>query len=106
MIGYYLEEIGKLTLSILYATSMYETHLYTCLSNGKQKAHLYFYFFVILYKKNAKISIIYITLLAFYHFKHISREVLDPFIHMKANFVAIGEHEKIKAYMAEKWPGK
>jgi len=34
------------------------------------------------------------------------KEVLDPYTQMKANFVATGNNEKIKAYMAEKYPGK
>jgi len=32
------------------------------------------------------------------------KDVLDPYTQMKANFVATGENEKVKAYMAEKYP--
>jgi len=34
----------------------------------------------------------------------VPKEVLDPFTQMKANFENTGNHEKIKAYMAEKYP--
>ena len=32
------------------------------------------------------------------------KEVLDPYTQMKANFVATGNNDKIKAYMVEKYP--
>ena len=34
----------------------------------------------------------------------ISKDVLDPFTQMKANYQATADHEKIKAWMAEKYP--